>query len=70
MLLDKLFNPSSVGVIGASDSPGKVGNVIFRNLNRSRARIYPVNPYDDFVGGVISYPTVTDLPEVVDLPYI
>jgi len=70
MLLDKLFNPSSVAVIGASDSPGKVGNVIFRNLNRSRAKIYPVNPYDDFVGGVISYPTVTDLPEVVDLAII
>ena len=30
--LDKLFAPKSVAVIGASNRPAKVGNVVMRNL--------------------------------------
>jgi len=70
MSLEKLFNPSSIAVVGASNTPGKVGNVIFSNLRRGKVRVYPVNPYEDYVGGEVSYPSVTDLPETVDLAVI
>jgi len=32
--LDRLFNPESVALIGASPRPGSVGAVIARNLTR------------------------------------
>lgn len=70
MSLEKLFNPSSIAVIGASNTPGKVGNVIFNNLRRGKFKVYPVNPYEDYVEGEISYPSVIDLPETVDIAVI
>jgi acyl-CoA synthetase (NDP forming) len=70
MSLDGLFNPSSIVVVGASDQEGKVGNIILSNLRQSDAKIFAVNPYDDYVGGMVSYPTVTDLPEVPDLAIV
>jgi len=70
MSLSSFFNPSIIAVIGASDQAGKVGNIILENLKDSGAKIYAVNPYDDFVGEMVSYPTITDVPEVPDLAVI
>lgn len=70
MSLGLLFNPSSIAVVGASDHPGKVGNVILENLRASSAKLFAVNPYDDYVGGMVSYPTVMDIPEAPDLAVI
>jgi acyl-CoA synthetase (NDP forming) len=70
MPLTRILDPATIAVVGASDQPGKVGNVILNNLMASEALIYPVNPYDDFVGGMVSFPTVTDLPLVPDLVVI
>jgi len=70
MSLNKLLDPSTIAIVGASDRPGKVGNVILKNLESSEARLFVVNPYDDFVDGHVSYPTVTDLPIVPDLVVI
>ena len=33
-MLDKLFAPSSVAVVGASENPGKLGNQVLANLIR------------------------------------
>ncbi|MFP4170789.1 MAG: acetate--CoA ligase family protein [Methanomassiliicoccales archaeon] len=70
MTLDRLLNPASVAVIGASDRPGKIGNIILTNLKDGSARLFAVNPYKDYIGGLISYPTVKDLPERVDVAVI
>ncbi len=45
-MLEKLFSPESVAVIGASKTPGKVGHDILANLVNGgfRGRIIPVNP--------------------------
>ena len=44
--IDVLFNPRSFAVIGASNTRGKLGNDVMRNLIDSgfEGRIYPVNP--------------------------
>ncbi|RLF58468.1 MAG: acetyl CoA synthetase, partial [Thermoplasmata archaeon] len=44
--LEPLFNPKSVAVIGASSTPGKIGNMIMKNIVESgyRGKVYPVNP--------------------------
>lgn len=70
--LDKMFNPSSVAVIGASTRPGSVGWVVMRNLLAGgfAGPVMPVNPKHLAVGGVIAYPDVASLPVVPDLAVI
>lgn len=63
-----LFAPRSVAVIGASRHPGKIGNVIVKNLidNSYPGKIYPVNPNATEILGLRCYPTVLDVPGRVD----
>lgn len=42
--LDSLFAPSSIAVIGASETPGKLGAVMVDAVSHSGAAIYRVNP--------------------------
>lgn len=44
--IDVLFNPRSIAVLGASETKGKLGNDVMRNLVDSGfdGRIYPINP--------------------------
>lgn len=70
--LDKLFNPKSMVVIGASDRQGSVGNRVFANLLHGKVTgtLYAVNPQHQTIQGLPAYPSVLDLPEVVDLAVI
>ncbi len=70
MSLTRLFDPESIAVVGASGSSEKIGHTIFKNLLESDSRIYAVNPYLDSMLGRTSYPSVSDLPERVDLAVI
>ena len=36
MSLNKIFNPKSVALIGASSEKGSVGFALFKNLNQGR----------------------------------
>lgn len=67
--LHKLFNPSSIAVIGASDTPGRVGYAVFKNLTGYGypGKVYPVNPNRETVQGVVAYPNIAALPQPVDL---
>ncbi len=71
-LLDALFAPKSIAVIGASNRQGSVGRAVFTNilLNEYTGTVYPVNPKDRSICGVRSYPSVQDLPESVDLAMV
>lgn len=66
--LDKLFNPKSVAVIGASNRPGAVGHLVMRNLLEGGfdGPIMPVNPKRPAVSGVLTYPSVEALPMAPD----
>jgi acyl-CoA synthetase (NDP forming) len=70
MKIHTLLNPKSVAVVGASNTKGKVGNIIFEGLKRSRARLYPVNPHEEVICGHKSYPQIADLPHAVDVAVI
>src|SRR5512141_3057255 len=67
--LDKIFAPKSVAVIGATETQGSVGRTIVWNLISSSfgGTIYPVNPKRPSVLGIKAYPSLSDIPEVVDL---
>ena len=70
--LHTLFNPKSIAVIGASDTPGRIGYSLYRNLttNGYSGMVYPVNPNRDLVQGVKTYPNMAALPQKVDLAVI
>ncbi|MCX8172120.1 MAG: acetate--CoA ligase family protein [Archaeoglobaceae archaeon] len=68
--MQSFFYPNSVALVGASGERGKVGNVILRNLRNFNGRVYAVNPKYEEVEGVRCYPSVSSLPEVVDLAVI
>ena len=67
--LDAIFAPKSVAVIGATETPGSVGRTIVWNLISSSfgGTIYPVNPKRASILGIKAYPTLSAVPELVDL---
>jgi acetyltransferase len=71
-MLDTLFNPKSVAIIGASTKELSIGNVITKNLLRYgyKGPIYPINPKADEVRGIKAYKTIFDIPGEVDLAHI
>ncbi|MFN3396554.1 MAG: CoA-binding protein, partial [Thermodesulfovibrionales bacterium] len=70
MILESLFNPASIALIGASHSEEKLGGVILKNLLRFKGKVYPVNPRYSELMGIRSYPSVMDIPEKIDLSII
>ncbi len=66
------FEPKSVAIVGASRTPGKIGNNILRNNLKLGypGRIYPVNPGASEIEGLKSYPSVAHIPETVELAVI
>jgi len=62
-MLEKMFNPDSVAVIGASRTQGKVGRAVLENLiNDFKGHIIPINPKADEVLGLPCYPSILDVP--------
>ncbi len=70
--LNKIFKSKSIAVIGASNSVGSPGYRIFRNLIGSgyEGVVYPVNPNKESIQGVQAYPSINDLPKIVDLAIV
>lgn len=70
--LDAIFSPQSVAVLGASATPGKVGHDIFANILRGNFKgvLYPVNPAARSILSVRAYPSITEIPDDVDLAII
>lgn len=71
-MLDAIFTPKSVAVIGATEKPGSVGRTVLANLCSTPfgGKVYPVNPKRPAVLGHRAYASVADIPEPVDLAVI
>ncbi len=70
--LDGIFSPKSVAVIGASGQRGKVGHDIFANILKGgyTGTLYPVNPKAKSILSVRTYPSISDIPDSVDLAMV
>jgi acetyltransferase len=70
--LDRIFEPRSVAVIGATEREGSVGRTLLWNLIRNPfgGTVFPVNPQRRSVLGLKSYPDIASVPERVDLAVI
>lgn len=71
-MLDSLFRPRSVAIVGASTKELSIGNVIIRNLQKYgyKGNIYPLNPSAPEVCGLKAYKSLEEIPEKVDLAHI
>jgi acyl-CoA synthetase (NDP forming)/GNAT superfamily N-acetyltransferase len=70
--LRHVFRPASVAVVGASRRTGTVGRAILHNIVTGgyQGRVYAVNPHAAHMEAVPCLPSVTALPEPVDLAVI
>ena len=54
-------------MVGASSNPERASYGIMRKLQDVGYRVIPVNPREDEVLGERSYPSLTDIPDAVDI---
>jgi predicted CoA-binding protein len=57
----------TIAVVGLSSSPSRASNSVSRYMKQQGYRIIPVNPNEQSVHGEKAYPSLTDVPEKIDL---
>lgn len=67
--VNSFTNPKSLAVIGASNTPGKIGNAIVINLIKSgyKGKIYPINPKEKVISGLPCFASLADVPEDIEM---
>ncbi len=70
--IDKIFNPKSIAVIGASSRRGQFSNTSVRRLARwsRKEHVYPINPSLEELYGLKCYKSIGEIGEKLDLAYI
>lgn len=70
--LDCIFKPQSIAVVGASRRPGSIGRELMHNLieYNFHGKVFPVNPKADYIHSIKAFPTVSAIPDAVDLAII
>ena len=70
--LEKIMNPRSVAVIGASNKPGSVGNELMRELlgMKFKGNVYPVHPTEKQIMGLPAYDKIFNIPNTIDLAVV
>ncbi len=68
--LSRMLNAKSVAIIGASARPGAFGERVLMNMENYTGNIYLVNARYEKIGERKCYPSVTALPESVDVAVI
>ncbi|UCF08513.1 MAG: CoA-binding protein, partial [Thermoplasmata archaeon] len=70
--LDAVFKPKSIAVVGTSRKHGTIGRQILHNLVAYgfNGPVYPVNPKTRYVNSIKCYPSVSSIPDPVDMAVI
>jgi acetyltransferase len=70
--LTPLFSPRTVAVVGASDTPGSIGQAVFANLlaGNFQGKLFPVNLNHKVVGGIPAVPSVRLIEPAVDMAVV
>ena len=66
--LDGLLRPKAIAIVGASNTPGKIGHTVVKNLIdcQYEGGIYPINPKGGEILGLQVYPSVLNVPHNID----
>ena len=65
-VLDSLFSPESIILIGAAHTEQKLGGIVLSNLLKSKVKTYPVNPSYEALMGIKAYASVKAVGELFD----
>ena len=66
--LTHICNAESVALVGASDKEGSFGRLFLEGLRDAGCRrIYPVNPKREEILGIKAYPSISAVPDQIDL---
>lgn len=67
--METFFTPKSVALIGASATPGKIGNSVLDSIAKHdyKGKVYPVNPNAKTILGLKCYPSLEAIPQKIDL---
>ncbi|MDP3105347.1 MAG: CoA-binding protein [Candidatus Methanoperedens sp.] len=69
--MKSIFYPASIAVIGASNNEIKWGGRILKNILRDfKGKVYPVNPGETSIQGLVSYSSVLEIPGEVEMALI
>jgi acetate---CoA ligase (ADP-forming) len=70
--LSPIFKPQSVAVVGASRRAGSIGREVLHNLVEYdfHGKVFPVNRKADFIHSIKAFPSVSSIPDPVDLAII
>jgi acyl-CoA synthetase (NDP forming) len=70
--IQKLMEPKSIAVIGASTDPKKTAGrpIAYLQKHHFKGKIYPVNPRVEEIAGLKCYPDIDSLPEIPDVAII
>jgi hypothetical protein len=62
-----LHNAHTIAIVGLSANPLRASNFVGFYLKRHAYRIIPVNPRETEILGEVSYPSLSDVPDRVDV---
>jgi 3-hydroxypropionyl-CoA synthetase (ADP-forming) len=67
--MESFFTPESVALVGASATPGKIGNSVLIALGKQdyKGKVYPINPKQESILGIKCYPSLDAINEKIDL---
>jgi 3-hydroxypropionyl-CoA synthetase (ADP-forming) len=67
--METFFTPQSVALVGASATPGKIGNSVLDSIAKHdyKGKVYPINPKADEILGIKCYPSLESIQDPVDL---
>ena len=70
--IQKLMEPRSIAVIGASTDPKKTAGrpIAYLQKHHFKGKIYPVNPRVEEIAGLKCYPDINSLPETPDVAIV
>ncbi|MEM0141730.1 MAG: acetate--CoA ligase family protein [Thermoplasmatales archaeon] len=70
-MLENLFYPKSIAIVGASNNREKIGNILVRNIKLTyKGKIFPVNYKDPVIENIPAYKSLKEIQEQVDLVII
>ena len=70
--IQKLMEPRSIAVIGASTDPKKTAGrpIAYLQKHHFKGKIYPVNPRVEEIAGLKCFPDINSLPETPDVAIV
>ncbi len=66
----KFLKPKSIAVIGASETPGKIGYILMKKLSYFKGSVIPINLHKKTILGKIAYDSVKRVSGKIDLAII